>query len=165
MASRNLNDLQPHVREKAQLMLEASREVGFGLLIYCTLRDENEQARLYRRGRTLKQIQAKADELLTQWHRPDLATLLMEVGPQKGKRIVTNAGPGQSMHNYGLALDGCPTLEGKPIWDEDDPLWETYGEMGVTAGFEWAGHWRSFKEFPHLQAPDINWRDLIRGGP
>lgn len=165
MASRDLNALQPAVQVSARRMLEAAEEVGFGLLIYCTHRDVEEQARLFRRGRTLKEIQTRADELAIQWQRPDLGMLLMEVGAQHGPRV-TNAGPGQSLHNYGMALDGCPLLEGKPIWGhttaEERALWDTYGELGLTAGLEWAGHWRSFKEFPHFQDPILNWRDLIR---
>lgn len=162
MASRSLYDLQISVRDSAQMMLSASQSSGFDFLIYCTKRTHREQAILYRNGRSLAEIQDKAKELETQWHRPDLASLLLMTPPQYGKSKLTNAGPGQSSHEYGFAFDGCPLLHGKPIWDDSDPLWQTYGELGMTSGLEWAGTWRSFKEFPHLQDPHVNWRDLIK---
>jgi len=167
MTSRSFEDLTPAARECAQQVLAATDEVGFEILFYCTYRDDEEQARLYRQGRPLKVIQHMADKLNSQYQRPDLATILMEVGPQYG-RVVTNAAPGQSLHNYRAALDGVPLIGGKPIWNDQAPdeaaAWDFYGRLGTEAGFSWAGNWKAFKEKPHLQLPDFDWRDLIRGG-
>ncbi len=164
MASRDLNDLKPATKERALNFLALADEAGFDVLIYCTYRSLEEQARLFRKGRSLLQIQKKADELLTRWGRPDIASLLMEVGPQYGRKV-TNAAPGQSIHNYKCALDGCPVIGGKPVWDDETPedaaLWQEYGRLGIAAGFGWAGNWRHLKEKPHLQEPGIDWRDLI----
>jgi len=164
MASRNINDLQPHIQEKAQLLLERCKNEGLDILIYCTLRSFAEQARLFRQGRLLLQIEAKAKELKNRWGRPDLAKLLISVGPQNGK-IVTYAGPGQSMHNFGLAFDAVPLRGGKPVWQcnrpEDRVLWELYGRFGTEAGLEWAGNWSRFREFPHMQELGSGWRDKI----
>ncbi|HHJ11823.1 MAG TPA: hypothetical protein ENK00_01475 [Chromatiales bacterium] len=167
MASRKLTDLQPEARARAQDLLRAAEAADFDVLIYCTLRPLDEQARLFRQGRPLSEIQDKADQLDRQYGRPDLASLLMEVGPQYGTRIVTWAGPGQSLHNYGMALDAVPLQGGKPVWStdtiEDRALWMRYGELGVEAGFQWAGHWPERKrEYPHMQMPDMRWRELIR---
>jgi len=164
MASRKLSDLEPDTREKVYNMKEASNKAGFSFLIYCTYRDFVEQAKLFREGRTLAKIMVKVDELDRKWNRPDLSQILIDVGPQMGDKIKTYAGPGQSNHHYHLALDGCPMVGGKPVWSKKDPLWQTYGKIAMASGLEWAGTWRSFKEFPHLQAPDANWRDFIREG-
>jgi len=164
MASRKLDDLKDQVKEKAFLLLDRCEEEGLNILIYCTLRSLEEQARLYRRGRSLSQIEAKAEELRSRWDRPDLADLLISVGPQYGNKV-TYAGPGQSMHNYGLAFDSVPLRDGKPVWQATRPenraLWELYGRLGVEVGLEWAGNWTHFREFPHMQEPGARWQDLI----
>lgn len=167
--SRDLNDLQPQTRERAKQLLLLAGEAGLTLLIYCTLRPLDEQARLYRQGRSLATIQDKADELSDAFGRPDLAEILMGVGPQHG-RIVTSAAPGQSYHNYGLAIDGVVLRGGKPVWghtsNEDLSYWTRYGELAEDVGFKWAGRWRGrSREFPHLQEPGVDWRELIRTHP
>ncbi len=165
MASRDLEDLDPVVREAARDLETMAESRGEPVLIYCTLRSAEEQARLYRKGRPFSEIQGKADALDREFGRPDLAELLLGVGPQRG-RVVTHAGPGQSIHQYGLAFDGVPLEGGKPVWGTSDPedvrRWQGYGALAGDLGLEWAGHWSSFTEFPHVQQPDADWRDLIR---
>jgi len=168
MASRSLDDLQEKIKEMALSLIERCEHEGLDILIYCTLRSFEEQAKLYRKGRLLSQIEAKAEELRNEWERPDLADILISVGPQNGKRV-TYAGPGQSMHNYGLAFDSVPLRGGKPVWEatriEDKELWELYGRLGVDVGLEWSGNWTRFKEFPHMQMPGARWKDLIKESP
>jgi len=167
MASRSLDDLEDRIRSSAIILESEAEFIGLDLLIYCTERDVYEQARLYRNGRSLTDIQNKADELADDYQRPDLAEILMEVGPQKGKRVLTSAGPGQSLHNYKLAFDAVPLRDGKAIWtandDADLALWTDYGNMGVDLGLKWAGNWTTFKELPHMQADGAHWRDFIYG--
>ena len=139
---------------------------GAELLIYCTLRSFEKQARLFRRGRSLIAIQERAHILRKKWNRDDLADILIDVGPQYG-RIVTYAAPGQSMHNYRLAFDAVPLRDGKPVWGHDTEyekdLWESYGRIAVNAGLEWAGNWKSWNEYPHCQKKGMDWKDLIGG--
>lgn len=165
MASRDLNDLKGEVRAKAKTLLKRCEESGLDLLIYCTLRTIEEQAKLFRQGRSFEQIKKKAEELNTRWNRADLSELLFSVGSQYGRKV-TNAGPGQSMHNYGLAFDAVPLRSGKPVWQstkpEDKALWKLYGRLGVEVGLEWAGNWTKFREFPHMQEPGTKWRGLIK---
>ncbi len=166
MASQLLNDLKPPAFELALAFLDACDDAGLEVLIYCTYRSEREQAVLYRQGRPLWQIMEKADELRRQWHRPDLGDLLIDVGPQYESRVVTWAGPGQSIHNYRRAFDCVPLRSGKPVWGtelvEDHRLWQRMGEIGESVGLEWAGRWSPKKrEYPHFQQPGVNWRELI----
>jgi len=64
--------------------------------------------------------------------------------------IVTRAKAGQSWHNYRCALDVVPLVNGKAVWD-DQAVWKQVGEIGKACGLEWAGDWKTFKEFPHFQ--------------
>src|SRR3977135_4181957 len=43
---------------------------------------------------------------------------LFAQGRTKPGQIVTNAKGGQSNHNYGLAVDLCPLIDGKPQWKD-----------------------------------------------
>lgn len=166
MASRDLEDLAPELVGKAQDLEILAEQNGTPVLIYCTRRSAEEQARLYRKGRPTKAIEAKAAELDGDFARPDLADLLLSVGPQYGS-VVTHAGPGQSIHQYGLAFDAVPLRDGKPVWSTEEAAdwdrWQAYGEVAKELGLEWAGDWVSFTEYPHVQAPDADWRELIRG--
>lgn len=119
--SRSLEDLYPGVRRRVEAFLAAAKGEGIDLLVTSTYRDFESQQALYDQGRT------------------------------KPGKIVTNAKPGRSWHNYGLAVDVVPLRNGKPVWDAKDPVWETVGKLGEAAGLEWAGRWTKFRELPHFQ--------------
>ncbi len=153
MASRRLEDLVPEVQAMAKEHILRCADAGIELLIYCTLRDAQEQARLYRQSRTKEQVQKKMDQLTAKGF-PALAKILKDVGPQKSGPKVTNAGPGESFHQYSRAYDCVPVLQGKPIWGtggEGAALWDKVGKLGKKCGLEWAGEWTTFREFPHFQ--------------
>ena len=157
--------LNPKIRSTAsEIMDQFRKESKAELLIYCTYRTPEEQAVLYRRGRSITQMFAKAAELKEEFGRPDLAEILLRTQPQTGQ-IVTNAGPGQSAHNYGEAFDAVPLLGGKPVWSLADPLYLLYGRLSIAAGLDWAGRWKSFREGPHSQTKGFNWREAIRSDP
>ena len=165
--SRHIHDLKPEVVLLVHELVQSCRVCGVDLLIYCTYRSPQEQARLYRIGRPLSEIQHKADELETTYQRPDLAKMLLDAGPQSGKKPRTWAAPGQSYHQYRLALDAVPLREGKPVWETeeyaDKALWTTYGSIAESLGFKWAGRWRQGKrEYPHIHYTDKSWKALIR---
>lgn len=67
----------------------------------------------------------------------------------------TNAGAGQSCHQYGLAVDSALFRDGKLQWDMEDPWtrrgYFLYGELAAQAGLEWGGNWRSLKDYVHLE--------------
>jgi peptidoglycan L-alanyl-D-glutamate endopeptidase CwlK len=153
MASRRLEDLTPEAHDMAKRHVLLCAEAGIELLIYCTLRDTHEQARLYRQSRTKEQVQAKIDQLTARGFAA-LGRILKEVGPQKSGPKVTGAGPGESFHQYSRAYDCVPVVNGKPVWSasgENGKLWAKVGQLGKKCGLEWAGDWTSFREFPHFQ--------------
>jgi peptidoglycan L-alanyl-D-glutamate endopeptidase CwlK len=165
MASRRLEDLVPEVRQMAKEHILRCADAGFELLIYCTLRDAQEQARIFRQSRTKEQVQKKADQFIAQGF-PALAKILKDVGAQKAGPKVTNAGPGESFHQYNRAYDCVPVLQGKPIWGTGGAgaaIWDKVGKLGKKCGLEWAGEWTTFREFPHFQLTGgLNLEDLMR---
>lgn len=129
MSSRSLGDLRPEIWSKANDFLDACKQAGLDVLVTCTLRSNEEQAALYAQGRS------------------------------KPGHIVTDAPAGKSAHNYGLALDIVPIVNGKPEWNGGDPVWQTIGEIGERCGLEWAGNPSyPFHELPHFQIQ--NWRTI-----
>ena len=129
MSSRDLKDLHPDIREKAEKFLHICSKMGINLLITCTYRSNSEQADLYAKGRT---------------------------APGK---IVTYALPGESNHNFvdasgkpaAKAFDVVPLVAGKPVWNASDPVWKVIGGIGTSLGLKWAGEWKRFKEYPHFE--------------
>jgi peptidoglycan L-alanyl-D-glutamate endopeptidase CwlK len=131
MSSRSLDDLSPDVKAAALRHIKLCADNGEDLMIYCTLRSNEEQDKLYAIGRTVS-----------------------------GK-IVTNARAGQSKHNpdaLGKAhgYDCVPLRQGKPVWSssnkEDAALLAKIGKLGEDAGLVWSGRWMGkLREMAHFQ--------------
>jgi peptidoglycan L-alanyl-D-glutamate endopeptidase CwlK len=119
--SRSLDELLPPVKERVEWFIKLCNMEGIDILVTSTYRDQESQRALYAQGRTMP-----------------------------GK-IVTNAGPGDSWHNWRCAVDVVPLVNGKPEWDGSNPVWARIGELGKEAGLEWAGDWKSFRELAHFQ--------------
>jgi peptidoglycan L-alanyl-D-glutamate endopeptidase CwlK len=132
--SRSLDDLLPAVKVRVEKFINSAKDAGIDLLITSTYRDNASQDALYAQGRT------------------------------KQGRIVTNAKGGQSFHNYRCAVDVVPLLNGKPVWDAENDIWQKVGDFGIAAGLEWAGNWTKFREMPHFQYTNgLNLADLQIG--
>ena len=118
--SRNINDLKPKVAAMCSEFINRCKDAGIDVIITSTYRDAESQNALYAQGRTLP-----------------------------GKKV-TNAKAGQSFHNWRVAFDFCPIVNGKCQWN-DDALWTQCGEIAEGVGLEWAGRWVKFKETAHCQ--------------
>jgi peptidoglycan L-alanyl-D-glutamate endopeptidase CwlK len=119
--SRDLNDLHPRVKTLCEKFISECKGKGIDVLITSTYRDAESQNALYAQGRTVN-----------------------------GK-IVTNAKAGQSWHNWRLAFDFVPIVNGKAMW-ADAGLFTTCGRIAESIGLEWAGSWSGkFKETAHCQ--------------
>ena len=91
------------------------------------------------------------DLLVTSTYRDhESQTALYNQGRTTPGKVVTNAKAGQSWHNHRCALDVVPLVNGKAIWN-DNVVWMQIGKIGESCGLEWAGNWKTFKEFPHFQ--------------
>ena len=152
MASRDVNDLMPNMKDAAIKVRKDCLGKGVNLLIYCTLRSLEEQAKLYRQSRMTSEIITKI-RILESKGFDFLAKVLKDVGSIPGKvgAHVTYVVPGESWHNLGMAFDAVPLQNGNPRWDTGFPGWKVYGECATAAGLMWGGSWTSFKDYPHCQ--------------
>jgi len=67
-------------------------------------------------------------------------------------RIVTNAEPGHSWHNFGLAVDVVPFgIDGQPDWSMAHPIWQRLVAVGTGLGLVAGALFRSFPDYPHFQ--------------
>jgi len=123
------------------------------ILIYCTVRSAEEQAKLWRQSRSKIVIEKKINTLKKYGHL-ELANLLESVGPQFGP-AVTHAGPGESWHQYGLAFDAVPLKHGSPLWDvhKYKDQWTELGKAALDLGLNWGGNWPKWADYPHFQLP------------
>jgi peptidoglycan L-alanyl-D-glutamate endopeptidase CwlK len=74
-------------------------------------------------------------------------------GRTRPGRIVTHAPAGLSNHNYGLAVDLVPLVNGRPTWQVVRSVWQAIGDEGKGAGLSWGGDWITIKDYPHFELP------------
>jgi peptidoglycan L-alanyl-D-glutamate endopeptidase CwlK len=115
-----ISGLQPQVRSAVEKVLADAEKAGLDILISQGLRTFAEQQRLFDQGRT------------------------------KPGKVVTNAEPGESYHNFGLALDFVTVVKGKAVWAVGKE-WKRFVAISKKHGFEWGGDWKTFQDNPHLQ--------------
>jgi len=122
--------LHPKVRDDFKLFIEeAEKGLDIKLRITSALRSFAIQEELYSQGRT-----------------------------KKGK-IITNAKPGSSFHNYGLAVDLVRMDGANADWSFDLSKLLPYADK---YGIDWGGNWKKFKDYPHFEKTLGNtWKSLL----
>ena len=75
------------------------------------------------------------------------------------RAVVTNARPGFSYHNYGLAVDVVPFTNAaqspiRPDWNIHHPAWQAIVNAAHMQGLTTGATWRTFPDWPHLQLTD-----------
>jgi len=120
-----LKGVHPLLADKVRQMADLLAKEGITIRVTQGLRTWDEQAELYAKGRS-------------------------EPG-----EIVTNAPPGSSYHNYGLAVDVVPMTGVGPNWDPTHPAWRRIISVGTSVGLQSGALWRTFKDYPHFQLTGI----------
>lgn len=144
-----INSLHPLLRTEAQSLIEKAEA---GLPTYLAIR-------------------------VTQGYRTfEEQKSLYEQGRSKPGQIVTNATPGSSYHNYGLALDFAilydkdrngtyEFMSWDTVKDEDKdgiPDWLEVAKTFKAAGWTWGGDFKSIIDKPHVEKTfGKNWRTLL----
>jgi peptidoglycan LD-endopeptidase CwlK len=111
--------LLPQVRPIARALVQKAAAAGISIRVISGLRSYEEQAALYAQGRTTP-----------------------------GKKV-TNARPGYSNHNFGIAFD-IGVFEGSKYLPES-PKYKAVGALGMDLGLEWGGNWKTIVDQPHFQ--------------
>lgn len=120
----NWDIVEPQFAEALFNVLAACRRRGADYFVICGTRSFEEQQTLFDQGRT-------------------------KPGP-----IVTKARPGESFHNFGLAVDVC--RDGNIERSGLQPLYipeayRTFAEECLKAGLDSGFYWKKFRDCPHVQ--------------
>lgn len=141
-----LHPARRHEVEQILTFAEAKFPQNMAIRIVQGLRTFSEQDALYAQGRT-------------------------KPGP-----IVTKAKGGQSLHNYGIAIDFAILHDKDNNGSYEELSWDTVTDFDkdglvdwqevVTsfeqAGWEWGGKWRTFRDLPHCQKTGgYTWQKLL----
>ncbi|MDZ5713617.1 peptidoglycan-binding protein [Jeotgalibacillus haloalkalitolerans] len=132
---RNMGDIDSRIKDMTIEMIKRAYQEGINVQISSGLRTNDEQNRLYAKGRTTS------------------------------GNIVTNARAGQSAHNYGLAVDYFLTDQTgtRAVWTVN-AQWKRVAAIAKSMGFTWGGDWTSFPDASHLEyTKGLTWRDLQAG--
>lgn len=151
-STRNMGAVNSTVKNYALEVVRRAHKQGIKVIITSGLRTMEEQARLYGQGRSSYLYRGK------------------QYGNPK-KNVVTQAKPGQSVHNYGYAVDFALMLDnGAVVWDmnRDDNKkngsdWREVASIAKQLGFSWGGDWKSFKDYPHIDYGGLTWQQLQAG--
>lgn len=131
-SAKYLDTLVPEVKQAfTSFVLEAKellKEEGLDYRVICGTRSWEAQEALYAKGRTVP-------------------------GPK-----VTNARPGSSMHNFGLAID-CGVFRGKSYLDDGtaeekkiaDRMHRLCGALAPKHKLRWGGTFKSIYDAPHYE--------------
>ena len=141
------------VQEMIDKLHVVCQEDGFDFTVTSLYRSVEHQARLWRQARTKLTIIGKGETLKRDGY-GFLADILSAVGPQYGPHV-TNACCGESWHNYGIAFDAVPVIDGESRL-KDKEAWERFGTLAESIGLVWGGRWKNFVDLMHFQLPKKN---------
>ncbi|GAA4274961.1 M15 family metallopeptidase [Aquimarina gracilis] len=117
VSENRIKKLHPAIQNKVRTFINRAEKEGIQLRVTDGLRTFQEQDDLYAQGRT------------------------------KPGKIVTNAKAGQSYHNYGLAVDVVPMVNGRPNYKDD---YQKMARIGKSLGFTWGGDFKNLSDKPHF---------------
>jgi peptidoglycan L-alanyl-D-glutamate endopeptidase CwlK len=121
ISEERLSLVLPGLADKIRTMAEMLSLEGIEIRVTQGLRTWAEQAALYAQGRTAP------------------------------GSVVTNAQPGYSWHNFGLAVDVAPFDGGVPEWNTSQPAWGRIIAIGESLGLFSGDEFHAIKDEPHFQ--------------
>lgn len=148
-SEQRLAQVHPLVAKRARLLNAFARKQSPAIVFRITqgLRTWEQQGALFDRGRSTPGLPCVHDGIT----RPVGTCQQHKLGAP-----VTNARPGQSWHNFGLAFDvAVATPQLSPIfvpdWNPAHPSWQLLIKLGGILGLDCGALWRSFPDDPHFE--------------
>ena len=147
-----IENLSPKTQILLKMWLTECIIQGLDILITQTDRSMDLQNAYYSQGReTLPQVNARRKKVG-----------LSEIKDHENK-VVTKAPGGKSPHNWKMAWDFVPLVDGKPAWNRID-LFDKAGEISRKISYqgyslEWGGDFKTIKDKPHIQLK--NWKNYV----
>jgi len=140
-----LSQVHPVLSAKVQRLAELLAKESIEIRVTQALRNYADQLKLWQKGR---------DE---------------HGNIVDGSQIVTNAAPGHSWHEFGLAVDVCPFVGRSPDWNLNHPAWKRIVEVGESLELFSGTQFHSICDTPHFQltgkfpaSPNDEVRTLLR---
>ena len=125
--SKVISNLEPEFADKVrEFKLRLLQETGYEWYVAQGRRTIAEQNALYAKGRTV------------------------------GGSVVTNARGGSSPHNFGLAVDMVPIVNGALNWNYPDRGFQQYADLAKANGFVAGFYFHSIHDPDHIEDP--NWK-------
>lgn len=118
--SRSIDQLTPETADLCRKFIALCKLNGVKIIVTSTYRDTVSQNALYAQGRTAP------------------------------GRIVTRCKGGDSFHNYHMAFDIVPVVNGKADFN-NRATFEKCGILGESLGLVWGGRFTRFPDYPHFQ--------------
>lgn len=120
-----IDTLEPEMKLKvAALLIAAQTATGVKWVVTAGRRTMAEQAAIFAQGRT---------------------------APGK---VVSNARPGSSAHNYGLAADLAPLKkDGSIWWEAPRKIWQQMADEAVKLGLTSGFYFKTIFDAPHVEDP------------
>lgn len=151
--SRDRADLVADFAAQMEAVQAACKARGVDMRPFFTARHPVEQGGLWRQSRSGSEVRAKIASLIGAGA-PYLAQCIVDAGSQSG-RWATNAIPGLSWHQWGLAEDDYWLVDGKAEWNADAIHngvngYAVYAEEAERLGLR---SLRSIGDSPHVQQP------------
>lgn len=160
MTTAKMGDLAEPFLGRAQAVAQRIMADGLPMLVFETRRSFKRQQGLFMLGRTVT----------------NGLTIVVD-----RSKVITNARPGESPHQWGLAADfvldvrhprwAAEKRKASGPWDTEDSLakhcWARLGEIAKECDLAWGGNFK-FKDMPHVELLQwkllrpVNWPEIVQ---
>ena len=121
---------------------EKLKQLGvYNVLVSEARRELSTQLVYWMRGRSIDFADVQAAYFKTLGWKPSPSECMMK-----------NTWTLESKHLIGMAVDLCPTKDGKNLWwGAPAGVWARMGEIGKACGLKWGGDWKDKLDTPHFE--------------
>lgn len=147
ISEKRLSEVHPWLAHLAHVLADRLAAEGSEVRVTCGVRSWNQQLAEWLKGRD-------ADGNIVD-----------------KSQVVTNAPPGHGWHEFGLAIDVAPFVDGTPDWNVSHPVWKRIVAVGESLGLFSGTEFHAICDTPHFQltgkfpvSPTDEVRQLFKDG-